>query len=87
MSENQAVLREAFAAPDIEAEYLGHVGLRRLFARTVGDDVVVRVRFRAEGREGMRVDMQQGHRYRFRDGLVARYNGYGGFDEALEAAP
>src|SRR5436190_8281776 len=117
MTENQAVLREAFArwnrrdldgtlelmaedvrwypeaaAPDIEGEYLGRAGLQRFFAdfmdpwdrieleplemRTVGDEVVVRVRFRAEGREGVRVDMQQGHRYRFRDGLVAQYNGY-----------
>lgn len=92
----------AATAPDIDAEYRGREGVRRFFTDfrepwdriemqplemvPVGDDVVVRTRFQADGRDGMRVDMQFGQRYRVRDGLLVQFNGYESFDEALEAA-
>jgi ketosteroid isomerase-like protein len=92
----------AATAPDIDSEYRGWDGVRRFFTDfrepwewiemeplemvRVGAEVVVRVRFQAEGREGMRVDMEFGQRYHVRDGLLVQFDGYASFDEALEAA-
>jgi len=53
--------------------------------RELGDQVVVHVRFRAESHEGAGVDINLGQRYRFREGLVARFHGYATFEQALEA--
>jgi ketosteroid isomerase-like protein len=88
--------------PDLQAEYRGCEGVRRFFAEfmepwdriemdpvemvPVGDEVVVRTRFNAQGREGVRVDIEFGQRYRVREGLLVEFNGYETFDEALEAA-
>jgi uncharacterized protein len=92
----------AQAMPDLQAEYRGREGVRRFFAEfmepwdriemeplemvPVGDEVVVRTRFSAEGREGVRVDIKFGQRYRVHDHLLAEFNGYETFDQALEAA-
>jgi ketosteroid isomerase-like protein len=92
----------ARAMPDLQAEYRGCEGVRQFFAEfmepwdriameplemvPVGDEVVVRTRFVAEGRQGMRVDMEFGQRYRVHDGLLVEFNGYESFGDALEAA-
>ena len=92
----------AQAMPDLQAEYVGCEGVRRFFAefmepwhriemeplemQPLGDEVVVRTRFNAEGRGGVRVDIEFGQRYRVRDGLLVEFNGYESFDDALEAA-
>jgi ketosteroid isomerase-like protein len=92
----------ARAMPDLQPEYVGCEGVRRFFAEfmepwdriemeplemlAIGNEVVVRTRFNAEGREGVRVDIEFGQRYRVRDGLLVEFNGYQTFDDALEAA-
>jgi ketosteroid isomerase-like protein len=88
--------------PDLQEVYEGCEGVRLFFQefmapwnwismeavemRPLGDEVVMRTRFRAEGREGVRVDTEFGQRFRFRDGLLVRFNGYPSFEEALEAS-
>lgn len=52
----------------------------------VGDDVVVRARFRARSHEGVDVDLELGQRWTLRDGLLVEFHGYPTYDEALEAA-
>jgi ketosteroid isomerase-like protein len=88
--------------PDLQEVYEGCDGVRRFFEEfmapwswielepvemiPLGDEVLVRAHFRAEGREGVRVDVEFGQRYRFRDGELVRFNGYPSFDEARVAA-
>jgi SnoaL-like domain len=88
--------------PDLQEVYEGCEGVRLFFDEfmtpwkwisidpvemlPVRDEVVVRAHFRAEGREGMRVDVEFGQRYRFRDDLLVQFNGYETFEEAVAAA-
>jgi ketosteroid isomerase-like protein len=92
----------AHTLPDLQEVYEGCEGVRLFFQEfmepwkwismeagemlPVGDEVVIRARFRAEGREGVRVDVEFGQRYRFSDGLLVQFNGYPSFEEALEAS-
>jgi len=48
--------------------------------------VLVRVRLRARGRQGIEVDLPVSHLYEFRDGKVARVQAFRDHDEALAAA-
>ncbi len=48
-----------------------------------GETLVAEVRFRAQGREGMAVDLTVGQRYVLRDGRIARFQAYGSYGEAL----
>lgn len=54
--------------------------------REVGDKLLFAVRFQAEARDGMTVDMPQWHVCGFRDGLIAEYRAFGAFEEAAAAA-
>ena len=47
--------------------------------------VLVRVRFKAEGREGIQVEQDFGQRYEIRDGLLFRMKSYPTWDAALAA--
>lgn len=94
--------RPADVLPDLQEVYEGCEGVRLFFSEfmapwkwismepeemiPIGDEVVIRAHFRAEGREGVRVDVEFGQRYRLRDGLLVEFNGYPSFDEAVEAA-
>ena len=48
-------------------------------------EVLVRVTFTAEGRAGIEVDQEFGHRYSIRDGLLYRMHSYGSWQDALTA--
>jgi ketosteroid isomerase-like protein len=88
--------------PDSDDLYEGKQGLRDFFAsfgepwewiqvdqleqEEIGDDIVVRARFRARSHEGVEVDIELGQRWTFRDGLLVEFHGYPTYDEALEAA-
>jgi ketosteroid isomerase-like protein len=87
---------------DADPVYRGHEGLRRFWAdfmgafeaisvepldhRERGDEVVIKVRFRARGRDGVTADLEVNQRYTLRDGKLARFEAYETWDEALAAA-
>jgi ketosteroid isomerase-like protein len=50
------------------------------------DSVLVHVRFRGRGREGIEVEQDFGQRYEIRDGLLTRMKAYPTWDAALAAA-
>lgn len=87
---------------DADPVYYGHEGLRRFWVdfmgafeaisveplehRAAGDEVVIKVRFLAEGRDGVTGDLEVYQRYSLRDGKLARFEAYPSWDEALAAA-
>jgi ketosteroid isomerase-like protein len=88
--------------PDADPVYRGHAGVRRFFAdfmgafeaisiepldhREAGDEVVMKVRFQARGREGVTADLEVGQHYILHDGKLARFEAYASWEEALAAA-
>jgi ketosteroid isomerase-like protein len=80
----------------------GHDGVRRFWAdfmgpfeaislepleqEAAGDEVVIRGRFLARGRQGITADLEVYQRYTFRAGKLARFEAYSSWDEALAAA-
>jgi ketosteroid isomerase-like protein len=51
-----------------------------------GDDVVVQVREKGQGRSGAAVERRLGNVYTLRDGKIVRVRLFGSWNEALEAA-
>jgi ketosteroid isomerase-like protein len=87
---------------DADELYEGHQGVLRFWEefrgafdaisveplewKAQGDEVVIRCRFQARGREGVTADLQVFHRYTMRDGMLYRFQAYPSWDEALAAA-
>ena len=87
---------------DADPLYEGHAGVLRFWEEFRGafesisveplewkakaDEVVIRARFRARGREGVTADLEVFHRYTMRDGKLVRFQAYPSWDEALTAA-
>jgi ketosteroid isomerase-like protein len=88
--------------PDTVEVYEGKEGVRAFFAsfmepweaiavdaeeyEEIGDEIVVRARFRARSHEGVDVDIELGQRWSYRGGLLATFYGYSSYEQALEAA-
>jgi ketosteroid isomerase-like protein len=88
--------------PDNDEVYEGKQGIRDFFVsfsepwewirlepleqEEIGDQIVVRARFRARSNEGVDVDIELGQRWTYRDGLLCAFHGYSTYAEALEAA-
>lgn len=87
---------------DADTLYEGHAGVLRFWEefrgafesisieplewKATGDEVVIRARFRARGREGVAADLEVFHRYTMPSGKLARFQAYPSWDEALAAA-
>jgi uncharacterized protein len=88
--------------PGADAVYHGHEGVRRFWdtfiepweqitveieeLRDSGDIVAAIVRFRAVGRDGLRVDAPFAHVFTFRGSRVVRFEAFADRKEAFEAA-
>jgi ketosteroid isomerase-like protein len=88
--------------PDNDELYEGKQGVRDFFAsfqepwewirvdyleeEEIGDDFVMRARFRARSHEGVDVDFEIGQRWKMRDGLLVEFHGYPTYEEALREA-
>jgi ketosteroid isomerase-like protein len=87
---------------DADAVYRGHEGVRRFWTdfmgafeaisvepldqKAAGDEVVIKARFQARGREGVTADLEVYQRYTLRDGKLARFEAYPSWEDALAAA-
>ncbi len=62
------------------------IALDHLEEEEIGDEIVVKARFRARSHEGVDVDIELGQRWTYRGGLMVAFHGYPTFAEAREAA-
>ncbi len=88
--------------PDNDDVYVGKQGIRDFFVsfeepwdwievdhleqEEIGDEIVVRARFRARSHEGVDVDIELGQRWTYRDGLAVRVPRLATYGEARGAA-
>jgi ketosteroid isomerase-like protein len=87
---------------DVDEVYRGHDGVRRFWAEFMtpfesisiepirhaseGEELVIHALFRARGRDGVTAEVEVFQRYTVRDGKLAHFQAYPGWDEALAGA-
>lgn len=88
--------------PDWDEVYVGKQRVREFFAsfeepwqwiqvdhlarEQIGDQTIIRARFRARSHEGVDVDIELGQLWRLRDGVLVEFRGFATYEEALKAA-